>query len=206
MTAELDSTDVAPDSARASKPTEKSLLYYIGLAVSLVALLIVVAIALAAIIVPMATGSTALTVLTSSMEPRYPAGTLIVVRPVAAADVQVGDVVTYQSKSGQPQVVTHRVIEKGFRQDGGLQFITQGDANSVADENPVREVQIQGRLWYSVPYLGWVANAMNGSARQTIVPVIAGLLVAYGVWSVGSGIVQKRKRSRTSASETTRTV
>ncbi|MDY7558549.1 S26 family signal peptidase [Cryobacterium sp. 10C3] len=79
---------------------EKSLLHYLGLAASGAILLLVVAIALLLIVVPKATGSTPLTVLTSSMEPTLPPGTLIIVRPVTPDEIRIGDVVTYQIRSG----------------------------------------------------------------------------------------------------------
>lgn len=173
-----------------------SLWHHIAVALSIAALLLVIGIATAAIIVPKATGSTALTVLTGSMRPSYPPGTLVVIRPTPVADIQVGDVITYQITSGQPAVATHRVIEKGFRQDGEVQFITQGDNNSAPDQNPVREVQVRGRLWYAIPYLGWVNSAMNGGQRQALVPILGGLLLAYAAWMLVSGVRDKRRTSK----------
>jgi len=173
---------------------EKSLLHHIGVAVSLVLLLAVVALALAAIIVPKVAGATPYTVLTSSMEPHYPPGTLVIIRPVPVDQVQVGDVVTYQLSSGDPTVVTHRVVEKGFRQDGGIQLVTQGDANPVPDQEPVREVQVRGRLWYALPYLGWVNSWLGGGRRQALVPIAAGLFIAYGAWMMLSGVRDRRRR------------
>ncbi len=55
-------------------------------------------------------GATPYTVLTSSMEPEYPPGTLVVVRPVPIEEIGIGDVITYQLESGEPTVVTHRVV------------------------------------------------------------------------------------------------
>lgn len=184
------------DRARDRGTQPRSLLHYIGVSLSVVALVVVVAVATATIIVPKIAGATPLTVLTSSMEPRYPPGTLVIIRPVAAADIQVGDVITYQLRSGEPEVVTHRVIEKDFRQDGEIQLVTQGDNNAVPDQNPVREVQVRGRLWYAVPYLGWVNSWLGGGARQAALPVLAGLLIAYGAWTMLSGVREKRRKGR----------
>lgn len=71
----------------------------------------------------------------------------MVVRPVDADEIRVGDVITYQLASGRSTVVTHRVVSIGTRLDGTPVFTTQGDANDTADEEVVRPVQVRGRLW-----------------------------------------------------------
>ncbi len=83
------------------------------------------------------TGSTPYTVLTSSMEPTYPPGTLIVVKPQDADSLRVGDAITFQWESGKPDVVTHRIIAVQRTAKGELRFTTQGDANSSPDPRPV---------------------------------------------------------------------
>jgi len=196
-----------PGVPAAVEPAEKSLLHYLGLAVSGAILLLVVALALLLIVVPKVTGSTPLTVLTSSMEPTLPPGTLIIVRPVAPDDIRIGDVVTYQIHSGVPGVITHRVTAISSSSAGGRTFTFKGDNNSVADADQVLPVQIQGRLWYSVPWVGWVNNAVNGQSRSWIVPVIAGLLFAYTGYMFASGAVsalRKRRRARATAAAAAR--
>ncbi|MET0302871.1 MAG: signal peptidase I [Microbacteriaceae bacterium] len=178
---------------------ERGLLHYIGIALSIALLLSVVALAAVTIVVPKLAGAIPLTVLTNSMSPGLPPGTLIIVRPVDPATIEVGDVITYQIESGKPGVITHRVI--GF--EGGAderRFILQGDNNASPDVDAVRPVQVQGELWYAVPYLGWANNAVNGEARQYILPVVVGLLFAYTLWMVVSS-VRDRVKKRREASE-----
>ena len=191
-------TDVPPAEAEAP-PRERGFLAGIGLALSWGALLVVAAIAVVAIIVPNVTGSTPLAILTGSMTPAYPPGTLVVVKPVDPAEVRVGDVITYQLESGKPTLVTHRVIELGLRADGERQWVTQGDANVVADEKPVRAVQLRGRVWYHVPYLGHVTTALGNGARGTVVALVAGGFIAYGVWQITSGLLGRGRREKASA-------
>lgn len=96
------------------------------------------------VLVPRLAGATPYTVLTGSMSPGLPAGSLVVVRPVAPDAVGVGAVITYQLESGEPAVATHRVVAVETAINGDLAFVTQGDANEVADAEPVRPVQIKG--------------------------------------------------------------
>lgn len=143
----------------------------------------------ALVVVPRLTGSTTYTVLTGSMEPKYPPGTLIVVRPTAGEDLNAGDVVTFQPESGNPAVVTHRIVSVFYDGQGQRRFITKGDANKVQDDTQLVADQIRGRLWYSVPYLGRINSLLSGSVRTVAVFVIGGglLLYAIWVWIAGSG-------------------
>lgn len=183
-------------SGRRAAERPRGLLHAVGLGLSVGLLLLVVGLAALLIVVPKATGSTPLTVLTSSMEPGLPPGTLLVVRPVAPADVRLGDVVTYQIESGRPEVVTHRVVGVETTSDGGLTFTLQGDANDRADPSPVLPEQVRGVLWYSVPLVGWVNQAVNGDARGWIVPALATVLLAYAGYTIVGGVVDARRSRR----------
>ncbi|GAA2237434.1 signal peptidase I [Herbiconiux moechotypicola] len=173
-----------------------SLLHYLAVSLSAAALILVLLLAVATVLVPAAVGGRPLTVLTQSMEPTLPPGTLVIVRPEAAADIRLGDVLTYQLVSGEPAVVSHRVVGKTVSTDGSTTFVTRGDNNDVADEKPVQEVQIVGTVWYSVPLLGWVNTAVNGEARGVIVPVAVALLFGYAGWTVLSTVLERRRRRR----------
>ncbi|MGO3328171.1 signal peptidase I [Gordonia sp. (in: high G+C Gram-positive bacteria)] len=165
----------------------RSVLHHVWQAVSWLLLAAAFAILFAAIVVPKVTGGQPYTVLTGSMRPDYPPGSLIVVKPQPADTLKVGDVITYQIRSGDPEVVTHRIVEVTRGDDGDLRFVTQGDANNVVDEPPVREVQVRGRLWYSIPYLGYVNTWFTGNRRTVVVFVIAGALFVYGAWQFYKG-------------------
>jgi signal peptidase len=182
-----------------AEPKAKSLWYYLRVAISASLLILVLALAAAVIVVPAVTHSIPLTVLTSSMEPSLPPGTLVIVQPVEPADIRIGDAVTYQIRSGEPEVITHRVIAITQGVDGSLAFTLQGDNNASPDADPVQEVQVQGRVWYSVPYLGWVNSTVNGENRSWIIPIAAGVLLCYAVWMVISGIVGSRRKAREAA-------
>jgi signal peptidase len=174
---------------------ERGLLGYIGIALSAVLLIVVAAIAVLIVVLPAVVHGSALTVLTNSMAPNLPPGTLIVIRPTPINDIHVGQVLTYQIHSGSPAVISHRVIEREVStRDGTTAFITKGDNNALADP-PVREVQVKGTLWYSIPDLGYVNNAVNGDGRSLVVPILAGLLFAYAMYTVISAIASRRRKA-----------
>src|SRR5690606_40882381 len=77
-----------------------------------------------AVVVPRIAGATPYTILTSSMEPTYPPGTLVVVRPTPIDRIGIGSVITFQRESGKAAVVTHRVVSIGQAADGERRFRT----------------------------------------------------------------------------------
>src|SRR5690554_3168399 len=177
-----------------SKP--KGLAYYIGVGLSAGLLAFVLLLGVLVIVVPAATGSTPMTVLTSSMEPTYPPGTLIIVKPIDEQDIRIGDPITYQIESGKDAVVTHRVIAVTSSSDGTRSFTTQGDNNDVADAASVLPVQVRGKVWYSVPWIGYVNTMVNGTNRGWIVPVIATGLFLYAGYMVASGLASAARKRR----------
>lgn len=173
----------------------RGLLYYLGLGLSAGLLAFLVLVGALVIVVPAVSGATPMTILTGSMIPTYPPGTLIIVKPIDVNEVLIGDPITYQLHSGEPEVVTHRVVAISTV-DGGTTFTTKGDNNAVADALPVQPVQIRGTVWYSVPYIGYVNTIVNGDNRAWVIPVIAVGLFSYAGWMLASGIAQSARRRR----------
>lgn len=85
-----------------------------------------------------------------SMEPTLPLNSLIVVKEKTADEIEVGDILTYDVAEGTR--VTHRVIELGENKE---YFITQGDANNVADSMPVERENVIGAVTLIIPYIGY---------------------------------------------------
>lgn len=182
---------------------QKGVLHYVGAGLSFGVLALVLLLGVLVVALPMLTKSTPYTVLTSSMTPSYPAGTLVVVKPADPQQIKIGDVITYQVKSDRPEVITHRVIEIAQPTTSGdtVKFITKGDANSLPDPE-VKPIQVRGVVWYAVPYIGWINNVINGSARNVIVPIVAGGLFLYaGYMGVGSVIDRRRKAAAQAAKD-----
>ncbi len=186
------------------KPANKhGLLHYLGVGLSLGLLLLVIGAGAILIVVPKVLGAIPLTVLTQSMEPLLPPGTLIVDQPVKPSDVHLGDVVTYQIASGKPDVITHRVVRIAMSSEGDETFTFKGDNNAYPDPKAVIPAQIKGRVVYSVPWIGYVSLWMNGPARAVVVPIAAGILFLFAAWMFirgGMEAVRKRRHSESSTS------
>ena len=182
------------------KQPNRGLLYYVGLGLSAGLLGLLLLVGALVIVIPAVAGATPMTILTQSMEPTYPPGTLVIVQPVDSDKIRIGEAITYQLESGKPEVVTHRVVAISTSQ-GEKTFTTKGDNNAVADPKPVRAVQVRGHVWYSVPYIGYVNLLVNGDARAWAIPVIAVGLFAYAGYMFASGVSSSIRRRRRRAAE-----
>lgn len=166
-------------------------------AVSFALLLLTLLLALAVLAVPRSLGAVPLTILTGSMEPAMPPGTLAIVRPVDASQVDVGDVVTYQWASDDPALVTHRVTELAHTSDGSTFLTLQGDNNNHEDP-PVVPEQVMGEVVYAVPYFGWLTNKLNTGKGPEYTHYAAYAFLGYSALTFAAGLgsaVRGRRRA-----------
>ena len=112
-------------------------------------------------------------VVSGSMEPTVPAGSVIVVEATRPEGVRLGDVITYTLHD---RVVTHRVQSIALT-DAGATFTTRGDANTAADPWQVRPDGEVGVVRLVVPLLGFVVAAAQAWWRIIAVALIAWLAV-----------------------------
>lgn len=132
-----------------------------------------------AVVVPRLAGATPYTVLTGSMSPSLPPGTLVVSRPVDPGLIRTGTVLTYQLESDRPAVVTHRVVGVRTTLTGRVEWQTQGDANPIPDAKWVRAEQVRGEVWYAVPWLGRAQVWLNPDRKALLAKSLAILLLGY---------------------------
>ena len=133
------------------------------------ALLIVLAVLAGILIIPKIMGYEEMAVLTGSMEPNYPVGSLIFAKEEDPENLKVGDVITY--RLDEDTVVTHRIVEINQEEQT---VTTKGDANSDNDGSPVSYPNIVGKAQFKITYLGYIA--MNIKTPKGIIAV-CGVLV-----------------------------
>ena len=92
-------------------------------------------------------------VLSGSMEPDYPVGSLIYVRKVDYTTLKPNDVITY--RLDEKTLSTHRIVR--VQTEGGYRFYMKGDANDDPDGAPVLPEDILGEIVFGIPLLGYVA-------------------------------------------------
>lgn len=166
---------------------------WFGHVLSWIVILGISALLLAAVLVPRIAGATPYTILTGSMQPKYPPGTMVVVKPKPIDEIGIGEVITYQLESGEPTVVTHRVVSVGINGKGERLLTTQGDANNAPDAKPVMPVQVKGVLWYSVPYIGHLTNRINSTQRDLVLYGAVSILFLYAGFMFTSDFRDRRR-------------
>ncbi len=154
------------------------------------------ALLLAVVGIPRMANATPYTILTSSMRPLMPPGSLVVAKETDPTTLKTGDVVTYQLRSGEPEVVTHRIIGMGQDDRGRLTFTTKGDNNPKPDPKPILAEQIRGKVWYAVPYIGYLNQMITGKQHIIAVYVVASLLFAYAGWMIIGGFRDRRRERK----------
>lgn len=147
------------------------------------------------LVIPWATGSVPLTILTGSMRPAIEPGAKVIVKPIDPEDVRIGHIITFQPVSGDPSLITHRVISvvSGAK---GQRFITQGDNNGEADE-PIKPEQIKGRVLYSVPFFGLLSDKVHNGNGPKYTRWAAFGLIGYGALLFASSLRRKPKNDTT---------
>lgn len=137
-------------------------------------------------------GAKGYAVTSPSMKDTLNVGDAVFVKSVEFEDLQIGDIVTVAS-SDEGRFFTHRVVDIN-RTDRTI--TTRGDANGVDDPMPTEAERIVGKVWYSVPLLGFFAVIpFLGASRYTgiiIIALVAVMLVCAN--SVFEKILSKKKR------------
>lgn len=128
--------------------------------------------AVVVLLVGLLVGARPAVVVSGSMAPQVPVGSLVVARTVPAASVEVGDVVTVDRPLGEG-LVTHRVVGTEPVDDGRTSLVLQGDANLHPDAVPVVAAEVS-RVMVVAPVLGYVVLAL----QENLLPVV--LLLAVG--------------------------
>ena len=117
-------------------------------------------------------------VMTGSMKPAIPSGSMIYLRDVNPDKLRIGDVITY---SVSPNVMaTHRIVDivPDAADPTFYRFQTKGDANQIVDAVLVEPKKIVGKVAFSIPYLGSVARFIQKPPGMFVAIGISIVLIA----------------------------
>lgn len=120
-------------------------------------LLVIVILLCIPLTLPRIFGLTVYTVVSGSMEPAIPVGSLVYVKEVEAAEIQEGEIIAFYSASDSGAVITHRVVKN---QIVSGKFITKGDANETEDAMPIDYNLLVGKVVLRVPVLGKILSIL----------------------------------------------
>lgn len=102
-------------------------------------------------------------VVTGSMEPELPIGSLLVCRETDIREICEEDIVCFRSMNPQilGEIVTHRVVRIGTSADGTVLLETKGDANLSADVEYVSQQNFIGKVEYYAKDSNVMAAVIN---------------------------------------------
>jgi len=118
-------------------------------------------------------------VLTGSMEPSFPTGSLIYVKDVNPSELRVNDVITF---SISPNVIaTHRIVElvPDESNPSVVRYRTKGDANNDVDAALVSANNIIGKALFAIPQLGYLASYIQKPPGLYVAIVVCLLMIAF---------------------------
>ena len=127
--------------------------------------------------VPSVAGYQMYIVLSGSMSPAFDTGSLAFVKEADPAEIVPGDIITYRGTGSEGTLTTHRVVDVNTGSD--LEFITRGDANNINDPSPVPAANIVGKVYGSVPYLGYLMGFAQTRQGLIFMVFIPGALVIF---------------------------
>ncbi len=126
------------------------------------------------------------TMLTGSMRPLYPPGSVLVITPQKASDLAPGQVITYNAPIEDRRVVTHRVI--AVDHTGPYPVMeTKGDANNGPD--PWKATVKSDTVWRVqgvVPHVGRAIQLLRDPRAQLVLtrglPAVLLLSLLVSLW------------------------
>lgn len=126
---------------------------------------------------PLAVGGTSMVVRSGSMTPAIRTGDVVVVRPIAPTEAEVGDIVTFKDPTGSGRLLVHRV--RAISQVGSeVEVITKGDANTTQERWKVAADGTIGTVAYRVPVLGFAVGWIGSPAGRIGLVIVPALLLA----------------------------
>lgn len=132
-------------------------------------------------------------VMSGSMEPAIHTGSIIVIKP--ETQYKIGDVITFGKDTKKDVPTTHRIAEMRA-EEGKYIYRTKGDANKSEDVKEISESEVIGKVFFSVPFLGFVldfAKKPLGFVLLVVVPAVAIILDEMGkIWKE----IKKKKEQK----------
>ncbi len=101
--------------------------------------------------VPRLFGYQTYAIVSGSMEPELPVGSMVYAKAASPETIAAGDIIVFYGGHDSNTVVTHRVVEN--RQEE-KEFVTRGDANTGNDVTPVNYRKLIGKVAFDLPGLG----------------------------------------------------
>ena len=139
-----------------------------------IALMVLVAAACLSLIIPRLAGYEGYVVVSGSMEPTIPTGSIIYSKQTDPALLEPGDIIVFKDEAHGTTPITHRVVTND---PSARTITTKGDANENEDINPVTYDSVVGKVAAHVPRIGFTVAMFT-----TVLGKIAAALMLLEGW------------------------
>lgn len=150
-------------------------------------LMVLVLAACLSLVIPKAIGYDAYVVVSGSMEPNIPVGSLVYSHKEDPASLQAGDVIVFVDPARGSTPITHRIVSNDT---AAGTIITKGDANDSEDANPATYNNVLGKVMVHIPRIGFIAAMLTSKPGK----VITGLLLLEAWLLIEISRRSKKKR------------
>jgi signal peptidase I len=125
-------------------------------------------------------------VVTGSMQPIIPIGSLVVTENLPAGQLQVGDIMVFPNPNDTKLTIVHRIVWLSHDQSGDVLVRTKGDYNALPDDWTLKRAANAeaDRVIEILPGAGTAAGYLQTIGFAGLVLLIAGVIVYYGVRKV----------------------
>jgi signal peptidase len=121
-------------------------------------------------------GMNLFTICGGSMMPAIPIGSVVATKSIEVSAIRVGDIITFRTGTEADNMVTHRVVEVS-NDSGTLSFRTAGDSNANPDANAVLAENVLGKVWFHVPFLGYLSSFVTTKLGFMLLIVVPGTFI-----------------------------
>lgn len=128
-------------------------------------------------------------VVSGSMEPSIPTGSLVYIKTMEPEEMVEGDVIAFYGARDQASIITHRVVENRVVMG---EFVTKGDANQTEDMTPIPYGNYIGKVARTIPGAGTAAELLTSPTGK----ILAGGVILVAVLLQILASVSGRKRER----------
>ncbi len=160
-------------------------------AIGIILMTIVLAACLS-LVIPKLAGYNGYVVVSGSMEPDIPVGSLVYSKEVDPATLRTGDVILFVNPLRGTTPITHRVVTNDTVTKT---IITKGDANENQDIDPVTYDNVIGKVTVHIPRIGYTVGMFTTVLGKVVAALI--LLEAWLLMEIGRrlmGTVNKTEK------------
>lgn len=155
--------------------------------------LMVALVAVAVLVSRSVRGVSAQAVVSGSMRPVLPVGSLVIIRRLPSDAYRPGDIVTF-AMPGHAMLATHRIMAV-YRVDGPLVVMrTKGDANEAPDPFVTDIRAVRGRVELQVPLVGYLVQAEQAPIGFLGVACLTFILFVAAELHFVTGLIFRRQR------------